>query len=135
MAQGQLACSDEFPLIRFNLMDQLGFAFQDFCCSRSGLDEKRSFRHGWPEAYTAQGLCAQAGSNQQWRSPCSAHGQVLYCCFKRNLRSDVKVAQLVGYVGLQLRAHVSAEAAIFHWDMVQVSTVRTTMEKHPSPGQ
>ena len=26
--------------------------------------------------------------------------QVLYCCFKRNLKSDVKVAQLVGYVGL-----------------------------------
>jgi DNA topoisomerase-2 len=25
--------------------------------------------------------------------------KVLYCCFKRNLRSDVKVAQLVGYVG------------------------------------
>merc|ERR1719183_1638690 len=25
--------------------------------------------------------------------------KVLYCCFKRNLRSDVKVAQMVGYVG------------------------------------
>merc|ERR1719183_3490235 len=25
--------------------------------------------------------------------------KVLYCCFKRNLRSDAKVAQLVGYVG------------------------------------
>jgi len=25
--------------------------------------------------------------------------KVLYCCFKRNLKSDVKVAQLVGYVG------------------------------------
>merc|ERR1719277_1483317 len=25
--------------------------------------------------------------------------KVLYCCFKRNLRSDVKVAQLVGYIG------------------------------------
>merc|ERR1719169_283550 len=25
--------------------------------------------------------------------------KVLFCCFKRNLRSDVKVAQLVGYVG------------------------------------
>jgi DNA topoisomerase-2 len=25
--------------------------------------------------------------------------KVLYCCFKRNLRSDCKVAQLVGYVG------------------------------------
>eukprot|EP00928_Gymnodinium_smaydae_P023483 TRINITY_DN19366_c0_g1_i1.p1 TRINITY_DN19366_c0_g1~~TRINITY_DN19366_c0_g1_i1.p1 ORF type:complete len:696 (+),score=202.64 TRINITY_DN19366_c0_g1_i1:164-2251(+) len=25
--------------------------------------------------------------------------KMLYCCFKRNLRSDVKVAQLVGYVG------------------------------------
>jgi len=25
--------------------------------------------------------------------------KILYCCFKRNLRSDVKVAQLVGYVG------------------------------------
>mmetsp|Transcript_89770 Transcript_89770/g.187564 ORF Transcript_89770/g.187564 Transcript_89770/m.187564 type:complete len:1239 (+) Transcript_89770:165-3881(+) len=25
--------------------------------------------------------------------------KVLYCCFKRNLRTDVKVAQLVGYVG------------------------------------
>jgi len=25
--------------------------------------------------------------------------KVLYCCFKRNMRSDVKVAQLVGYVG------------------------------------
>merc|ERR1712232_730877 len=24
--------------------------------------------------------------------------KVLYCCFKRNLRTDVKVAQLVGYV-------------------------------------
>merc|ERR1719183_2517102 len=25
--------------------------------------------------------------------------KVLYCCFKRNLRTDCKVAQLVGYVG------------------------------------
>lgn len=25
--------------------------------------------------------------------------KILYCCFKRNLRNDVKVAQLVGYVG------------------------------------
>merc|ERR1719183_3372991 len=25
--------------------------------------------------------------------------KVLYCCFKRNLRSDVKVAQMVGYIG------------------------------------
>merc|ERR1719379_1030668 len=25
--------------------------------------------------------------------------KVLYCCFKRNLRFDTKVAQLVGYIG------------------------------------
>merc|ERR1719169_351035 len=25
--------------------------------------------------------------------------KVLFCCFKRNLRSDVKVAQMVGYIG------------------------------------
>merc|ERR1719422_2609533 len=31
--------------------------------------------------------------------------KVLYCCFKRNLRSDVKVAQLVGYVGEQSAYH------------------------------
>eukprot|EP00418_Pyrodinium_bahamense_P093889 CAMPEP_0179046870 /NCGR_PEP_ID=MMETSP0796-20121207/18908_1 /TAXON_ID=73915 /ORGANISM="Pyrodinium bahamense, Strain pbaha01" /LENGTH=1296 /DNA_ID=CAMNT_0020743305 /DNA_START=92 /DNA_END=3983 /DNA_ORIENTATION=+ len=31
--------------------------------------------------------------------------KVLYCCFKRNLRRDLKVAQLVGYVGEQSAYH------------------------------
>merc|ERR1711933_555637 len=31
--------------------------------------------------------------------------KVLFCCFKRNLRNDCKVAQLVGYVGEQSAYH------------------------------
>merc|ERR1719277_593048 len=44
--------------------------------------------------------------------------KVLYCCFKRNLRSDVKVAQLVGYV---------AEHSAYHHGEASLATTIVSM--------